>query len=374
MHKKIAFFRIWAAPPIAASVEKLLEKSFPEFEIEIIELARIVRSRFDYLLLNLLSILWFYGLDVLRGKRSLRDCFWRTPFIYRRIRKIAEQHLSGGDYAFSFQLSSMFDASYGEIPNFIYTDHTHLENLNYPGFDPSMLYSQAWIEQEKLTYQNAALLFTRSTNISRSLESQYGCPSEKIKCVYVGSNIAPLQGPLQNDEYCNKNILFVSMYWERKGGPLLIEAFKKVLEFHPDATLTVVGESPDVDIPNVSAVGEVAVADMPEYYKRASIFCLPTNFEPFGVIFIEAMAYKLPLVATKIGAMPDFVLPGENGYFVSLGDAAELAEKLITLLDDPQKIRSFGAKSYQLVLERYNWDRVGQRIRELVLSYIAVNR
>ena len=70
-----------------------------------------------------------------------------------------------------------------------YTDHTHLANLTYPGFDRKHLLSERWIECEKEIYQHATVNFTMSSNISASMIEDYNCDRERVACVYCGSNV-----------------------------------------------------------------------------------------------------------------------------------------------------------------------------------------
>jgi glycosyltransferase involved in cell wall biosynthesis len=213
--------------------------------------------------------------------------------------------------------------------------------------------------------------FTYSTNIQRSIITDYGCPPEKVKCIYAGSNVPHDKEPeLNNDNYQNKNIIFVGVYWERKGGPDLVKAFEKVLKVHPDAKLTIVGCSPSVDIPNCNVVGKVKVEELDNYYLNSSIFCLPTKREPFGIVFIEAMMHKLPIVSNRIGALPDFVTDDKNGFLVEPGNSDQLAEVLIRMLNDPEMCKRFGEAGYELVEDHYTWDRVGQRLKENITPFL----
>ncbi len=368
MNKKIAFIRVWSKPPINESVEQLLRDTFPEYDLDIIELAKIIRGRLDIVLINLLHVFRFYGFGIVSGRRKLKTCFWRTPYIFKRIKKLVGNLIDPEEYDFSFQLYSLYDASVVGLPNYVYTDHTHLENLNYPGFDSSMLYAQAWIKLERTVYKNATQIFIRSSNISRSLVEQYETPHEKVCCVYMGSNIKPLIDEPENEGYSNQSILFVGLDWERKGGPELVKAFEKVLQTYPEAQLTIVGSTPVVDLPNCEAVGRVPLEEMLEYYHGASVFCLPTKREPFGAVFIEAFSRKLPVVATNVGAIPDFVIDGETGYLVEVGDVDALAKALTALVGNPERCRAFGEAGYKLVSARYNWEAVGALVRENILG------
>lgn len=398
MTQRQVLIRVWPSPPIAASVRRLLEESFPEYPLQVIDIVPRLKRKPQLLALNLLATLREYGLRTLLDRSRLRVAFFGTPFLFRAVRADLRSQLEPlrPQLAFTFQLQSLFDASLPGVPHFVYTDHTMLENLNYPDYPlgasprggPGMLYSPRWIELERTIYHNASRLFTRSQNISRSLVEEYGCPPEKVACVYAGSNARIVPGEPDNENYGNRRILFVGADWERKGGPTLVQAFLQVAESDPRPRLTIVGCSPQglsprgspapgwgdfpqPGLPQIEVVGPVPVQEIHRYYCQASIFCLPTRLEPFGVAFVEALSYRLPIVTTGVGATADFVLEGENGYLVPPGDVGRLAEALRKLLDDPGRCRAFGERSYQLAQERYNWASVGRRLRQEILGVLG---
>jgi glycosyltransferase involved in cell wall biosynthesis len=210
------------------------------------------------------------------------------------------------------------------------------------------------------------MVFTRSSHIERCLVERYGCPPEKVVCVYSGGNVpAPTAAPdLSEERYARKRIVFVGLRWAPKGGPHLVEAFRRVLQSHPEATLTIVGCSPALDVPNCHVAGLVSPTETARYYEDASVLCLPTTREAFGSAFVEALSYGLPVVATNLGAIPEFVIDGETGYLIDYGDVNGLAERLIALLDDPALCRKLGKRGYALTKERYNWESTGIRIRQ----------
>jgi glycosyltransferase involved in cell wall biosynthesis len=223
--------------------------------------------------------------------------------------------------------------------------------------------SLTWAEMERGAYHNARLVFTMSRNISRSLVGEYGCSAQKVKCVYAGSNVgAEMSGNIDNGRFSDKNILFVGVDWERKGGPVLLEAFRRLRRTHPDARLTVVGCSPQISEAGVNIVGRVPLAEVSEYYRAASVFCLPTLNEPFGLVFLEAAAFGLPVVATRIGAIPEIVIHGKTGYIVEPQNVPELAARLDDLLRDPLRAEQFGARGRKWVSHRYCWEETGHRL------------
>jgi glycosyltransferase involved in cell wall biosynthesis len=360
--KRAAFIRTSAWPGANESTYQALRSEFPEVSFDLIEVNRLLKRSYPLLVANTLETARLYGPMIARRRRPFREGFVHTPLFFDQIRRLLRRRLGQARYDFTFQMQSVFDASQPGTPHFLYTDHTHLANLSYPDFDTSTLYRRGWIERERSIYQAATLNFVRSSNIRASLIEQYDVAPSRVAIVYAGSN-AGGGSPFAPEKYASKNILFVGMDWERKGGPELVAAFRQVLKTHPDATLTIVGCRPEVDAPNVRVVGRVPLAEVAGYYERAAVFCLPTRIEPFGVVFAEAMSHRLPLVAMRTGAVPDFVISGETGQLLELNDVDGLAAALRDLIGAPERCRVLGENAYRLARARYSWSSVAQAMR-----------
>lgn len=363
--KRIAFIRPKAWPLANSIVDGVIKQQFPNHVLDVFDVAQMIRKRPAIVLINSLTTLRLYGADIARRKKKFRISFWRTPYIFKKIKELLAQQISKEDYCFSFQMQSLFDASIPGLPHFVYTDHTHLENRHYAGANTN-LFSPDWIELERSTYHNATSNFVRSSNVQRSMIEDYGCSAERVKLVYAGSNASISPAKLRNINYTEPHILFVGFDWTRKGGPDLVEAFKLVLEQCPLARLTIVGAKPRLDLPNCEVIGPGRPEELDQYYQRASVFCLPTYREPFGIVFLEAMKARLPIVGTRVGAIPDFVEEGKNGWLVQPGDIDGLANALLRLLQNPRTAREFGERSHQLIEERYSWEAVGKRMHEAI--------
>ena len=373
MPKKIAFIKFGAFSHTNARVGAALRKYFPEYELEVIDVMELLGRNRAALFLNALQIIQHYGSDLLRGHHSFAACYFRTPYMFARIRSRIRKRL-GRDlsrYAFSFQTQSLYDASVPALPHFVYTDHTHLTNLYYSSFDRSTLFAPAWINREASLYLNATRVFTMSQHVRRSLREHYHCDPQRVSCVFAGSNLVGPPIPIENDNYRNQRILFAGTNWERKGGPNLVAAFEILQRQFPNARLTIVGCSPQLKLLNCDVVGWIPIEQMNEYYAQASIFCLPTRLEPFGIAIVEALQNKLPVVATTIGAVPELVENGRSGYLVAPNNPDELARALGDLLSDAEKCCRFGEYGYRAVGERYSWDAVGRRLREGIEAAIG---
>jgi glycosyltransferase involved in cell wall biosynthesis len=357
-----AFLRTADYPPANQSTYQALKAAFPDVTFDLIEVNPLLKRELAIAARNTLETVRSYGSTILRRKRSFREGFMHTSYAFKTIQRLLRQQLSRQTYDFTFQMQSIFDASQPGTPHFLYTDHTHLANLHYPDFDHAKLYTRDWIELERSIYHRATMSFVRSSNIARSIVEQYGVPPEKVACVYAGSN-ALTDKPFNEAKYASKQILFVGIDWERKGGPQLVAAFRRVLEQHPDAGLTIIGCTPELELPNCRILGRLPLHEVAAYYEQAAVFCLPTRIEPFGIVFVEAMSHRLPLVAARTGAVPDFVLDGQTGYLLELDDVEGLARALGDLLGNPERCRAFGAAAHKLALERYSWENVGRAMR-----------
>ncbi|HEY2402776.1 MAG TPA: glycosyltransferase family 4 protein [Steroidobacteraceae bacterium] len=354
-----------------ASMERMLKDAFPESEVDNFSVNEVVKRNRAWIPWNLWYVAKECGREILRGEFSARHALFRTTYAFKRLRVAMQQYVRPGRHLFSFQMQSLYNTSVPGVPYFVYTDHTHLSNLNYPDFDRRELRSPEWIALERSIYESATVVFTRSTDVAADLVRYYNIPPDKIECVYAGSNVdVKNAGEPNNNGYSNKRIIFVGVDWLRKGGAELQEAFRTVLKSHPDAHLTIAGSNTPVDLPNCTVLGPVNASDLSRYYTEASVFCLPTKREPFGIAFVEAMMHRLPIVATAVGAVPDMVEHGVNGFLVEPGKAEPLAQALCTLLDSPQLCQQFGRRSYDKAVERYTWEGTGQRIRNRILKEI----
>jgi glycosyltransferase involved in cell wall biosynthesis len=94
------------------------------------------------------------------------------------------------------------------------------------------------------------------------------------------------------------------------------------------------------------------------YYALFDAFVLPSANEGTPVVAIEALAAGRPVVATRVGGVPDVVTDGEDGYLVDVGDVQAIAAALERLARDPELRRSFGDRGRELVVPRYRVERL----------------
>jgi glycosyltransferase involved in cell wall biosynthesis len=173
-------------------------------------------------------------------------------------------------------------------------------------------------------------------------------------------------------------ILFFGRIREYKGLPLLCEAYTQVLQSIPDARLIIAGEGPLGALqPILESFTNCEIYNryIPEeevsgFFERASMVVCPyTEASQSGIIPV-AYAFKKPVVATRVGCLPESVEDGRTGFLVSPGDPAALAEALITLLRDPDLQHSMGRNGFQKMNEEFGWDKLAAKSRDVYLDTI----
>jgi glycosyltransferase involved in cell wall biosynthesis len=373
--ERILFFRQGSFSHINDRVAGWLREQFPAQELiqidilqDVLKPARLVFYR------AAATALLTYLPRILRGHRDFRDLYYRTPYLFHSVRRlVAEKYAPlASSCLFSIQTQSLYDAGLPGLPHFLYTDHTHLANLRYPGVDPRQLLSPAWIKLETSLYHSVRANLVMSAFIRDSLIQDYHCDPSTIAIIGAAPNLPPPSTPPDNAAHANRTILFVGIDWERKGGPILIEAFRRVLEKLPDARLIIAGSSPPVAAPNIEVLGRVPLPEISRLLLRSSVLALPSLREPQGVNAIEALMHGIPVVATRIGALPEMVEHRKTGLIVPPNDPPALASALIELLSDPSLCRRYGESARQTSLARYSSSSVSERLADAIRTRLAL--
>jgi len=252
-------------------------------------------------------------------------------------------------------------------PYVVYTDNTFaLTQRIYPRWAPLPASKvRQWLEFEARVCRAATRVFTFSEFARRSVVDDYGC--EPGRAIAIGAGANQLLAELGEKDYGNPTALFVGSPFELKGGPTLLRAWSEVRSRIPAAELIIAGPHgrPPRDLgPGISWRGHVDRAELARLYRGASVFVLPSMFDAWGHVFVEAMGHGLPCIGTDCCAMPEIIEDGVTGRLVPRGEAPPLADALVELLGDPERTERMGRTAHARVLERLTWAHVGQRFLE----------
>ncbi|GLZ03481.1 glycosyl transferase family 1 [Actinomadura sp. NBRC 104412] len=181
-------------------------------------------------------------------------------------------------------------------------------------------------------------------------------------------------------------VVCVSRLVPRKGQDALIHAWPRVLKDVPDAALLLVGGGPyRASLEKLAAslgvedsvvfTGSVPWEELPAHYDAGDVFSMPCrtrrfglDVEGLGIVYLEASATGLPVVAGDSGGAPDAVLDGETGVVVNGRSVAEVARALVDLLRDPGKARKMGEQGRAWVRREWRWELQTSRLDALLLT------
>jgi glycosyltransferase involved in cell wall biosynthesis len=121
---------------------------------------------------------------------------------------------------------------------------------------------------------------------------------------------------------------------------------------------------------NVIFYGPINGKEKFEAFSAANIVAVPSLYEGFGMLLLEAMAAGKPLVATNTGAAPEIIQNGKNGILADLGDTEDLAGKIVKLLSDDQLMYLIGQESRKTV-EAFGWEKVSEQIHKLYIDCLG---
>lgn len=307
------------------------------------------------------------ALRVHPDRATWRKRYNLDPLTFRRRSAVLEGALARREGTFDWivQLHTQFAPGTRPRRYALHTDNTYLlsERL-YPPWAP--LRGRARDERvrlERAVFQGAAFLFPRSEFLRRSLVDDYGCDPARVIPVGGGANLRAAS--LDNKRYDQQVALFVGMEFERKGGVQLVRAWEGVRRRLPRARLQIVGDENrwGAPPPGVAWTGPVKDRErLTALYRDASVFVMPSLFEPWGHVFYEAMGLGLGCIGTRTCAMPEIIEDGVDGRLVDPGDVDGLADALVSVLSDPAEAEAIGHTAWQRVAERHTWDHVVGRM------------
>ena len=165
---------------------------------------------------------------------------------------------------------------------------------------------------------------------------------------------------------------------------MLIRSMPKVLERHPDTKLLIVGVgSLERELEKLAErlgvadqvifAGKVSFEDLPAYYNAASVFAMPArtrgrglDVEGLGIVYLEAQACGVPVIAGNSGGAPETVIDGETGIVVDGSSERSVATGLVEILDNPERAAAMGARGREHVVQSWTWEVMAARARRIL--------
>lgn len=214
-----------------------------------------------------------------------------------------------------------------------------------------------------------------SDAVAEFAREKLGASAAPIQRIYYGVDLANYPPPRTEAPRTNR-IAIVARLAQQKGYHVLIDAMARVLEAVPNAQLLIIGHEDDLTIAELAAyahqrgVGQTITflgfrADISDLLRDVDVFVLPSLWEGFGLVLLEAMALSLPVVASRVGPIPEVVEDQRTGRLVPPGDSAALADALVSLLRNPALAFGMGLAGRARVSERFSLDAMVSQIEAL---------
>lgn len=181
-----------------------------------------------------------------------------------------------------------------------------------------------------------------------------------------------------------KVIVSVGRLVHRKGQDVLIEAMPAIIKDVPEAHILMIGEGPYRSYlenrvkalgieERITFIGRIQYADLPRYICVGDLFVMPSRsrlagleVEGLGIVYLEASACGLPVIAGDSGGAPDAVLEGETGLVVDGTQKTEVAAAVIELLLDPDRSQAMGIRGRRWIIQEWRWEIWSARFAELL--------
>lgn len=239
--------------------------------------------------------------------------------------------------------------------------------FEYSGFYPfskSSIRERAYMQKEY--YKNCKGIFTMGEWCKKDIVARCNVSPDKVHAVGGGINLdINLIHPTNRT---NNKILFVGKDFKRKGGYIVYEAFKLLKEDIQDLELYIAGPSENPiksPINGYYYMGLCNHEQLSTLFNKCDIFCMPSYFEAYGLVFIEALCYGLPCIGRNVYEMPYLIKEGENGYLLKEDNPKELSCLIRKLLND-EGIKQNVLALKDVYIKEYSWNNVALKISNII--------
>ncbi|PVX24754.1 MAG: hypothetical protein CW691_06585 [Candidatus Bathyarchaeum sp.] len=239
--------------------------------------------------------------------------------------------------------------------------------------------------EKKLMKRSDALIAVSKYTVDE-LTELYGIDSKKIHVIYNGvdtqrfkprANRAELRQEFGLDTK-KKIVLFVGRLYHRKGLETLLQSIPPILEKERNVKFVISGTgfkqkeeslrnlAKELDIEDyVTFLGYVPDEKLPNLYATSDIFVLPAIYENFPFAILEAQSTALPVISTKVGGIPEFLVDNKNGFLIDPGDPQQLTQKVLALLQDTNRAKEMGELGRKLIEEKLDWNLITNQVIDL---------
>lgn len=265
-----------------------------------------------------------------------------------------------------------------DIPQYLYCDSTWYGRITRNPFIHPLIRmrsrEQRHIdESERTALSRLEHIFAISECVRNDIVSHYGIPQKRVTVVGTGLGVAQDDHKVEKD-YSSGQILFVAKHaFIQKGGLLLAQGFHLALRATPNLSLVIVGDKEarryTAGIPNIRITGFITNDELKQCFQNASLYAMPAIYEPWGLVYLEALANGIPILGLRRNALPEIAGDGRYGFLVDNDTPEAIAEAIINAFSDHSRLRSMGNAGKERTLSSFTWQKVARAIISRIESF-----
>ncbi len=235
-----------------------------------------------------------------------------------------------------------------------------------------------------LTYE-AWRVICCSNYMEQELRNFFQLPGDKLRIIPNGVDPDDFVAPRQMHEPRGKKIFFIGRLVREKGVQVLLEAAPRILASHPDTEFVIAGKGPYEEYlkaiaygmglaAKVHFVGYVDDKGRNKYYQEATLAVFPSLYEPFGIVALEAMATRTPVVVGDTGGLREIVEHGVDGMKCYPGNAQSLADNILAILNDHPLAERLKKAGYEKVVNKYSWGAIAKQTEQVCAEIVKESK
>jgi glycosyltransferase involved in cell wall biosynthesis len=314
---------------------------------------------------TVISRLIYYGsFDAERGmfQRKMRADNLRKEILENNVKQVLHMGLLGLPY-------NTKDLA---VKNYMYCDYAW--NLWVKQSSLARKCSKKLLEDaevlERDSFRQMDHIFTTSRFLKDNIAEHYSISEDKITVAGTGrGKLEPYSG---EKNYKNGKILFVAKdgLFVDKGGLILVNAFEIAKKKNPALILNIVGDISSKkyvrNIPGVNVHGFVPFDQLQKFFNESSLYVMPAVKESWGLVYLEAMSCKMPVIGFNKNSIPEIICNGEFGFAIDEENPELLSDMILEAFSDPERLKGMGEKGQDYVLKNFTWERTVDKMLDKI--------
>ncbi|MBR2822768.1 MAG: glycosyltransferase family 4 protein [Clostridia bacterium] len=227
------------------------------------------------------------------------------------------------------------------------------------------------------TKSTLATRYLRDKGISKVTTLGVGIDPDNLTPAPI-KELPPFIEEVKAQKQSSKYLLYIGRLEPRRNILFMLDVFGKTLERDPDVRLILVGKGDEDYVracwekaetlrlrDKICYCPQIDQKVMKELYQCCDLFLLPTRYEIFGMVLLEAMYFGVPVLTTFNGGSSTLIQDGQNGFILHEMDQNQWADQICAILKDPQLTNAVGHRASESVAQHYTWDALAPRFLEL---------